>query len=184
MAKKQSDGRYRAKVTVGVDASGKQVCKYATGRTKKELEANKAELLKRFVTGSLEVEREVLFEVYAENWVNAYKFGKKSAGTDENYHTALYTHLIPAFKDRQLRAISSFDLQELMNSKGKLGKTTIGYIYTVIKNVFAKATAEGAIDRNPAQGLTKPECETWARRALTDVETTATLKAGGEHPEG
>lgn len=184
MAKKQSDGRYRAKITVGVDASGKQVCKYATGRTKKELEANKAELLKRFVTGALEVEREVLFEVYAENWVTAYKLGKKSAGTDQNYHTALYTHLIPTFKDRQLRAISSFDLQEFLNSKGELGKTTVGYIYTVIRNVFAKATAEGAIDRNPAQGLVKPEFETWARRALTDEEAKATLEVGGEHPEG
>lgn len=161
-----------------------QICKYVTGRTKKELEANKAELKKRYVTGALEVEREVLFEVYAENWVNSYKLGKKSAGTDQNYRTALYVHLIPAFKNRQLRAINSFDLQEFMNGKSNLGKTTIGYIYTIIRNVFAKATAEGAIDRNPALGLTKPECEAWSRRALTNAETRATLKICSEHPEG
>lgn len=39
MATKQSDGRYRAKVTVGHDADGKSIVKYVSGRTKKELEA-------------------------------------------------------------------------------------------------------------------------------------------------
>ena len=181
---RQKDGRYRSKVTVGFDVDGKPITKYASGRTKKELEANTAELKKRFVTGALEVEREVLFEVYAENWVNAYKKGKKSAGTDENYHTALHVHLIPAFKDRQLRAITSFDLQAFMNSKAGLGRTTIGYIYTVIRNVFGKAMAEGVIDRNPALGLVKPEAEATERRALTDKEVAATLKVGETHPDG
>ena len=182
--KKQADGRYRSKITVGYDTDGKAVVKYASGRTKRELEANTAELKKRFITGALEVEREILFEVYAENWVNTYKKGRKSAGTDENYHSALYVHLIPEFRGRQLRAISSFDLQNLMNSKAGLGKTTIGYIYTVIRNVFNKAAAEGVIDRNPVMGLTKPECDAKERRALTDTEIAATLKVGGEHSDG
>ena len=39
---KQKDGRYRAKITVGTDASGKSIVKYVSGRTKKELEAAKA----------------------------------------------------------------------------------------------------------------------------------------------
>ena len=32
---KQKDGRYRAKITVGTDASGKSIVKYVSGRTKK-----------------------------------------------------------------------------------------------------------------------------------------------------
>ena len=32
---KQKDGRYRAKVTVGYDADGNAIVKYASGRTKK-----------------------------------------------------------------------------------------------------------------------------------------------------
>ena len=38
---KQSDGRYRAKVTVGKDMNGGSVVKYVSGRTKKDLEAAK-----------------------------------------------------------------------------------------------------------------------------------------------
>ncbi len=36
---KQKDGRYRAKITVGLDGAGKPVYKYASGKTKRELEA-------------------------------------------------------------------------------------------------------------------------------------------------
>ena len=46
---KQKDGRYRAKITVGRDADGNQIVKYVSGRTKKELEAAKAELKKQYV---------------------------------------------------------------------------------------------------------------------------------------
>lgn len=181
---KQKDGRYRKKITVGTGPDGNTIYKYASGKTKKELEANVEELRKRFITGSLEVEREVLFEVYAANWVTTYKLGKKSVGSDQNYHTALYHHLIPTFKDRQLRAITSFDLQNFLNSKVGMSRSSMCYIYGVIRNVFGKAMAEGVIDRNPALGLVKPDSESAQRRALTDQETTATLKVGAEHPDG
>ena len=64
---KQKDGRYRAKITVGRDADGNQIVKYVSGRTKKELEAAKAELKKRYV-GGIEVQREVTFGEYAKEW--------------------------------------------------------------------------------------------------------------------
>ena len=47
---KQKDGRYRAKITVGTDASGKSIVKYVSGRTKKELEAAKAAAREKYVT--------------------------------------------------------------------------------------------------------------------------------------
>ncbi|MGI6151241.1 MAG: tyrosine-type recombinase/integrase [Christensenellales bacterium] len=181
--KKQADGRYRVRVNVGRDAEGKIIYKYASGRTKKEVEQKKEELLKHYV-GGRKIERDVLFEVYAERWVTTYKLGKKSAGTDQNYKTALYHHLIPAFKNRQLRAITSFDLQEFMNSMAGKGRSTIGYIHSVIRNVFEKAFAEGVIDRNPVLGLEKPRSEYKKRRALTDNEIAATLKVGETHRDG
>ena len=46
----QKDGRYRAKITVGTDASGKSIVKYVSGRTKKELEAAKAAAREKYVT--------------------------------------------------------------------------------------------------------------------------------------
>lgn len=179
----KADKRLRKKITVGRDTEGRPIVKYASGKTKRELAIAEEELRRRYIGGQ-EVAREVSFEAYAEAWVKAYKLGKSSAGNDDNYRCALYRHIIPAFKDRQLRAITSFDLQLFMNSKAGFGRTTIGYIFTIIRNVFLRATAEGIIDRNPVLGITKPETTSKARRALTDKETAATLHVGETHPDG
>lgn len=55
----KKDKRYRAKVTIGHDESGRAIVKYASGRTRKELAENKAELVRRFIGGA-EVRRDVL----------------------------------------------------------------------------------------------------------------------------
>ena len=47
---RQSDGRYRAKVTVGKDMNGGSVIKYVSGRTKKELEAAKEAVKQEFIS--------------------------------------------------------------------------------------------------------------------------------------
>ena len=57
---KQKDGRYRAKITVGTDASGKSIVKYVSGRTKKELEAAKAAAREKYVTGANAVPEGIL----------------------------------------------------------------------------------------------------------------------------
>ena len=43
---KQKDGRYRAKITVGTDASGKSIVKYVSGRTKKSWKRRKRRRVK------------------------------------------------------------------------------------------------------------------------------------------
>lgn len=72
MAEK-ADKRYRAKVTVGHDAEGKAIIKYASGKTKKELAQAVEELKKRHVDGVAERRRDILFGVYATEWYETYK---------------------------------------------------------------------------------------------------------------
>lgn len=61
----KEDKRYRAKVTIGHDESGRAIVKYASGRTRKELAEHKAELVRRFIGGA-EVRRDVLPYVRAD----------------------------------------------------------------------------------------------------------------------
>lgn len=179
----KADKRRRAKVVVGHDRDGEPIVKYASGRTKAELEANKDELRRTYIGGE-KIQRDVTFGEYAQLWFETYKKGRLSAGTDGNYNTALNIHLLPAFADRRLQAITAADLQRFMNSKSGLGKSSIGYLNTIIQHVFARAASEGIIDRNPAAGLSKPKTELSARRALTDNEISTTLAVGGTHPKG
>lgn len=169
---KQQDGRYRAKVTVGKDMSGKSVVKYVSGRTKKELESAKEAVRQEYITGQ-SASKDALFGPYAIQWYNAYKKPTIKESAQSGYKTALNKHILPVLGDRRLTAISAMDLQELLNSKGNTCVTIIENVYHVLESVFKCAYTEGIIPRDVTVGLVKPSKEKESRRALTDAETEA-----------
>jgi len=180
---KQKDGRYRAKITVG-HVDGKPIVKYASGKTKKELEANKEELRRAFVTGAVQAQRDVLFNVYALEWYETHKKPHIGSSSRNNYASIMNCHVLPAFSGRQLRAVTANDLQRFLNGLAGKNKTTITYINTIIKGVFRTAYTDGIIDRDPTVSLKRPGASSAKRRALTEAETAAALKVGDEHPDG
>ncbi|MBR4079728.1 MAG: site-specific integrase [Christensenellaceae bacterium] len=180
---KQKSGLYRTKVTVGHDADGKPIVKYISGKTKKELEEARQEILRTYSMAAADTRREILFSDYAEEWYEVYKKPHIGKGSIGGYNAAL-NRILPVFKDRQLRAISAADLQRFMNSMSDMSKSSIGYAGTILRNVFSLAYANGLIERDPAAALKNPSAEKESKRALTDAETSAVLFVGKEHPEG
>ena len=53
MPKKQKSGLYRTKVKVGTDQTGKPIVKWVSGKTQKELENAKREVISHYVEGYL-----------------------------------------------------------------------------------------------------------------------------------
>ena len=118
------DKRRRAKVVVGYDASGEPVIRYASGRTVKELEANKQELIRSYV-GGREVQRDILASTYILEWYKVRKRPRVSPSTDQNYQTAIKRYILPAIGDKRMAAVTGTDLQALMNSLAGKGKTLV-----------------------------------------------------------
>lgn len=178
------DKRRRAKVVVGYDASGDPVIRYASGRTAKELEANKQELIRSYV-GGREVQRDVLASRYIMDWYKATRQPYVSPATDSGYMTALERRILPALGDKRMAAVTSIDLQSTINATSGLSKTTITYVRSILKNAFRAAYADGIIDRDISASLKTPSpaCPTH-RRALTDDETAAVLSVIKKHPNG
>ena len=180
---KQKDGRYRAKVTVGYDADGQPVVKYASGRTKKELEAAKAELKKRYV-GGVEIRRNVLVSEYLTDWFEVCKRPNISMSTAQNYSTAL-GRILSRIGDKRMAAVTAIDLQALMNSLSGSSKTFVTDVRSILRNSFRLALSEGVIDRDITAALKMPSTrQKEHRRALTAAETAAVLKVAQEHPYG
>lgn len=173
---KQKDGRYRAKITVGTDASGKSIVKYVSGRTKKELEAAKAAAREKYVTGANAVPEGILFDRYALSWYEVYKQPHIGVSAQMSYRTALYKHIFPALAGRRLTAITTEDLQRLLNTKADTCAAIIGNISTILRGVFQRAYSQGLIPRDITVGLTIPSKPKETRRALTDAETDAVLR--------
>jgi len=181
---KQADGRYRAKITLGHDIDGIPIIKYVSGRTKKELEANKAELRRRHIDGRENVMRDVMFGSYAQEWYKIYKEPELREGSKGGYVAALRKRLLPAFGDRQLKAILASDIQRLLNEHANLSKTSAAYMTAILSGVFSQAAAEGIISINPTLGMMPRYASANERRALTDNEDAAALEVMRMHPEG
>jgi len=172
MAKKKN--RLRAQITVGHDSTGAPIYKWASGYTKKELAANKAEITQRHITGTAEVERDMLFVQFVVNWYALYKKPNLAASSQSSYAAIINTQLMPEFGDRQLRAITSDDLQRCIN-KNATSKSQVDKIIMIIRQIFIAAQAKGIIDRDPARILIKPNAPEGERRELTPAETKASI---------
>jgi len=182
MAKQKK--RLRAQITVGHDTNGNPVYKWANGRTKKELEANKEELRRAHINGAVAVRRDILFGEFITDWYRVYKEPYVSPSSKASYRTVLNRYLFPEFGNKQMRAITAVQLQEFLNGLAGMGKTTLGYITNVLSNCFTLASAQGMIDRNPAEALKPPKAERTSRRALTAQETAAVLTVIDQEPDG
>jgi len=177
------DKRRRKRITVGYDADGEPIPKWASGRTNKELEENAAEIRKKYVGGQ-EVQRDVIFEVFLWQWYRTCKEPFIGESSKRNYRCNINKHVIPAFEHRQLRSITPMELRAFINQFAGRGQTTITYIHAVLTGMFGQATEDGILDKDPALRLKKPEHSFTPRRDLTEDESAAALYVGAHHKYG
>lgn len=150
--KKQRDGRYKSKIVVGRRADGSNITKYICGKTKKELEEERQRVLAEYRDG-VNSRR----EMQAVDWINEYYDTVIAPGqkeqTAKDIKSQIRRYIAPALKDKQLRAVTSLDLQRAMNSTNGRGRTLIGNMLGVLKRAFSAAYAEGLIERDCSASL-------------------------------
>ena len=184
MATKQSSGLYRTKVKIGVDHDGKDIVKWVSGKTKKELEEAKREVIAYYIDGTgLADDR--LFGEYAVEWFKIRKEPFCSASTRNCYRSIINKHLLPQFGLRNLRAIKPIELQAYLNTFTGQSSTQITMIASTLDNIFRCAVQDRLVEKNPAEWLQKPETKRTAeKRALTDEERVRVQELFGTHRYG
>jgi hypothetical protein len=163
MAKKQKSGLYHSKVKIGVDAGGKPVNKWVSGRTQRELEEEKAHV-RAYYIGGTGLRDDQLFGKYAADWFRTRKKLLKSDSTRASYRSMLNKHILPAFGDRNLRAISASALQDWLGGFEGMSDTTIIQAMTILRGIFSAAHADRIVANDPTAGLTAP-CQPLPRSA-------------------
>lgn len=184
MPTKQKSGLYRTKVKIGVDASGKNIYKWVSGKTQRELEDEKRRIIDRYITGTA-TDTDQLFGAYVVEWFNVYRNPRVREVTGDNYRVNLNTHILPAFGDRQIRAISSADVQQWLDSYAGGSSSLIDKLYMLIRAIFKSAHADGVVSRDVTARLSKPRARKQSGpRSLTASETKALLNTMTGHPQG
>lgn len=183
MAKKQTSGLYRTKVKIGVDSAGKDIVKWISGKTKKELEEAKQEVIKHFVEGD-GLEEDRLFGEYAQIWFRA-KSADLSAATIESYRTALNKDILPVFGKRNMRAIKPSELQTFLSGYAGRSATKITMLKATLFGVFEAACVDRILKDNPMDHVKKPaHSETKEKRALTEEERATIRRVAATHEHG
>lgn len=184
MAKKQKDGRYRAKIRIGVDANGNEIVKYVAGATLKVLEQKKQEARDHYINGS-GLLRDELFQTYVDEWFETRRKPKLTPNTQYTYKLFIDNHIIPPFENPRMKAIRAADIQRWINKYDGSSKSMISQLSMLIKDIFRTAYAEGVIERDPTAGLIRPNSEKKIeRRALSNLETEGVLEVIRNHKDG
>lgn len=182
--KKQSDGRYRAKILLGRDSTGKPVYKYLSGRSKRELEEKKKEAIRYFREGDRTSDL-MPFGSYAIDWYEIRKKPFLSMGTRRLYACVLNRHLIPEFGERNISAINAMQVQAYLNSlSDKYSASRINTIRNILVALFECALQDGYVTRNPARhmrigGTPEKEQRTFTREERTRIEQTCATHEDG-----
>lgn len=173
---KRSDGRYQANVCIGTDDNGKRLFKTVYGRTKTELENNKADVKAALNKGIYADDKGLTVGEYAIKWLETFKgSGNVSNSTYYGYSNIIRNH-IETIKQIKLMKLTKSDLQDCINKKN--GHYDIQRrIKLTINQILESAIEDGLVFKNVSRGIELPVKPKKRKRALTDFEIKAIEKA-------
>ncbi len=123
---------------------------------------------------------ENFFPHYMETYVRPHL--RQKAYTDKE--ARLQSYFIKPFGDVELAKVTAPMLQKLLNDQRGKSKSFLSKLKSEITAMFNAAEDEGLIQRNPCRRLVLPACEDHPRRALTEAEREAFLKAADRQKHG
>lgn len=184
MPTKQKSGLYRSKVKIGVDHKGRDVVKWISGKTKRELAQQREHIIAKYIDCTA-LEEDRLFGEYVMEWFTIRKAPSLSDSSRQSYRTALNKEILPVFGERNLRSIRPIELQEFLSTFAGASQTRITYIAASLRGVFDAACVDRILNRNPMERIAMPEATPAAeKRALTRAERERVTEVCRTHPEG
>ena len=125
-----------------------------------------------------------LFEDYAQDWWDTYEAKRLSGGTKIDYDMNLHKHVIPYFKGKRLREITTKDVQGFCDERAEYSNSTCRHWLTLLYGIFNSAIEDNLLAKNPAKSvrLTMSKKKT-ARLPISKEEATA-LEANLHQLEG
>ena len=115
--------------------------KWVTGYSHQELLENALELMHASTTAekTSTPQMDFLFSPYAKKWLALYKESTLKHTTLREYTTLLNKHILPAFGEKEIREITTDDIQQFMNSKADMSRKSIHEMVMVLGMVLESA---------------------------------------------
>nr|WP_307991266.1 tyrosine-type recombinase/integrase [uncultured Niameybacter sp.] len=154
----RSDGRYYSRVNIGRTTDGKPKYKYIYGATQKEVK----EKLRAFTT-DLDTYGKPLSTSFItlSDWTYKHLFinvhHRVAASTFERYISIYNNHIKNSpLADMHIKDIHQIHIQNYLNEKKSLSKSSLKKIYELLNNSFKTAISNNLVRLNPMEGVALP----------------------------
>ena len=119
---------------------------------------------------------------YFQDWLDNIDPLNVRASTHRAHVSMMNTYVLPAFGDRQLRNISTADIDGLIQGLLKAGKSasTVRYCVSMLSRAFDKATKLYLIQDNPVKNATRPKLGQSKNAPYDDLQLLQFLTAALE----
>lgn len=181
--KDPANGRWRALVDVGADASGKRQRRKVSGRTRAEVLLKLREVQRDAEDGLASGGRHLTVAALAEDWLR-HRSGELSASTLEVRTWAVRQHLVPALGARRVRLLSAEDVSLFLQDLAVAGyaRASLEKVRGVLIQVLRHAERQGLVVRNVAAIVPTPAGPRAEGRSLTLEQAMALQTAAQGHP--
>ena len=115
-----------------------------------------------------------LLSQWSDLCIDTYKVNI-SADDRRYYKYIAKTYIIDFVGDKPLTSYSHIELQAAVNQRAGMSKTHINYVFNTVRFLFRRAYSNGLIQKDPSEGLMKPQGTKGSRRALTAEERNAVI---------
>jgi hypothetical protein len=147
----RADGRWVAKLQVGVKTNGKADIRTRYAKTEAEAKRKLKEMKKTAYRETPEQRRKQTVEKYILDWFPRYKKGLKPASYDRQ-ENSIHHQIVPFFGQYQIHSVVPSDVKDLMNrlqyEKG-YAYSTVKKAYDTLNECFRQAVEDGLLERNP-----------------------------------
>ncbi len=174
--KRRKDGRYFARIYLGLDENNRKQFKYIYGKTKAEVKSKEAEIRLKTNKGIDITAEQDTFGCWRERWLKV----KKDILTENQYNSyRTYLKHYDTLNNRKLCKLTVADFQEIINELSKCNPTTgkptakksLREFNATASQVIEYAIENRVIDFNPTKYVKIPQgAPQRTRRALTKEE--------------
>lgn len=172
------DGRWVACLNMGYQG-GKRKRKYIYGKTRREASEKLTEALRNRQLGLPVANDKITLGQFLERWLADSVKPSVRPRTYISYSQLVARHITPDLGKIKLAKLSPQDIQELMNSKLKVGLSprTVQYIHAVIRRALVQACKWQLVPRNVAKLVDSPRVQRFEVQPLTPEQARILIDA-------
>ena len=193
LVRKRSDGRWEGRIVIGHKDDNSPIYKSVFAKTQKELMPKLRQAIEDYQGADFSEDSNITLNEWMDKWLAEYAEPAMRQSTVTGYKRNIKNHIKPALGNKQLRFITSRDVQKFYNSLSRkevnkvgnhktLADSTVRAIHMLLHEILDSAVKANLIFKNPAEGAKIPKNNYAPKRILNEEQLEIFMKAILDEP--